>query len=226
MGLTECRLNSGAYAFFHGPGESLQRHFIDGNADRSVSPTWFGFQHGLIGTSPPKGLQYVLAQSRLQSYISIERTFSDALRKYSKVEVVEYLQPQGIFEPIDPENGCVFAVFLDSPDTGDFWTCVKRCLNFLKTLIARYLKFISILLRVQLFGTEYPACSIDTIIQGPFRCGDFLEVKTEVRVCGVRGSGGNNNCELERTHGTQGAKAWQFCYYVGSSRFRNEENRR
>ena len=119
--------------FFHSPGEPLQRYICTKLCKKKLPKSWYGFQHGLIGKSPPKGLAHVLSKSKVTQYISIESTFSDALHNYSNANVLEFLQPLGIYEDINPESGSSYDIYFDAPDMEDFSYNFEQCRIFFKT---------------------------------------------------------------------------------------------
>jgi len=119
------------YIFFHSPGESLQRFICSQYRSKNLPKTWCGFQHGLIGKSPPAALKHVLSRSVVPRYISIESTFSDMLYRNSGAEVLEFLQPLGDYEPVHPVSGSCFDIYFDSSDMDDFSNNISQCKLFL-----------------------------------------------------------------------------------------------
>lgn len=120
------------FLFFHSPGEALQRNFIRRYGMGKDNLRWIGFQHGLIGNSAPSALGGVLSKTCISRYISIEPSFSEALHKYTHVEIMEDLQPLGNFHCIRPQQGECFSIFFDAPDMHDFSANVEHCLLFLQ----------------------------------------------------------------------------------------------
>lgn len=118
--------------FFHSPGESLQHKCVCDLNKLGMKDNSIGFQHGLIGENPPAGLSRVLRRVRAKLYISFESSFSKCLKKYSSINITEFLLPEPSYsEKFDLPD--MFDCYFDAPDKGTIFKNALQLRRFLKS---------------------------------------------------------------------------------------------
>ncbi|MGB0879639.1 MAG: hypothetical protein ACPGTO_03645 [Polaribacter sp.] len=117
--------------FFHSPGEVMQSKLINEIRSSNSQVKIVGFQHGLIGETPPSSLEKVLRRAKCDFYISFEKSFTKFLQRNTKNGIFELLFDKPIMEKVS-DYPLYFNCYFDAPDKKRILINARQLKRFLK----------------------------------------------------------------------------------------------
>ena len=117
--------------FFHSPGEIMQSKLINEIKSSDSQVKIVGFQHGLIGESPPSSLEKILRRVKSDFYISFEKSFTKSLQINTQYTIIERLFDKPTLEKVS-DYPLYFNCYFDAPDKKGILRNARQLRGFLK----------------------------------------------------------------------------------------------
>lgn len=127
------------HILFHSPGEVLQRELISKLQTLDTEVKTIGFQHGLIGESPPASLENILRRCKSNFYFSFEKSFTKLLQKNTQCSIIECVfDKPDLVKVID--YPLYFDCYFDAPDKRGIFRNARQLRACLKETDSKLLK--------------------------------------------------------------------------------------